>query len=154
MYFVFFTQQYLIRRYSPIYPQIRIIPSQSTFILRSIKVITFILENNFFTQHTETMRKISRYEELTMIFFCKFHCNMLSESRRTVSYIHSNIKNSPLHHTHQFALGKRRFLKMQTANDTVRRFGFIILYEPRLTNFFFKFSLIKGFKKITASIFK
>ena len=43
---------------------------------------------------------------------------------------------------------------MQTTNNTVRRFGFIILHEYRLTDFFFKFSLIERFKKITARIIK
>ena len=39
------------------------------------------------------MSKSSGHKEQTMIFFCKFHSYMLSESWRAFSYIHSNIKN-------------------------------------------------------------
>ena len=43
---------------------------------------------------------------------------------------------------------------MQTTNDTIRRFGFIILYECCLTDFLFKLPLIERLKKVTAIIFK
>ena len=64
MYLILFTQENLIHRYLPIYPQVRIIPNNCTFTLWSIKVITLILKNNFFTQHTEAMSKTSWYKEL------------------------------------------------------------------------------------------
>lgn len=93
MHLIFFTQKNLIYWHSPINPQIRVIPSNSSLTLWSIKVITLILKYDFLTQHTETMRKASGDKKLTMIFFCKLHGNMLSKSWGTFSYIYSNIKN-------------------------------------------------------------
>ena len=71
--FVFLGKNYFISRNLPVNFQCRIIPSQGTFTLGSIKVVTFILKDNLFRQDNKAMGKSARNKELTVIFFSQFH---------------------------------------------------------------------------------
>ena len=59
--------------------QCGIIPSQGTFTLGSIEVVTFILKDNLFRQDNKAMGESTRNKELTVVFFCQFHRYMLSK---------------------------------------------------------------------------
>lgn len=50
------------------------------------------------------MRKTTWDKELTFIFLAKFYRNILSECRRTFSYINRDIKNLPLNDSYKFRL--------------------------------------------------
>lgn len=130
---VFTTQYNPVLWYLPVNIQIRIIPGNRPFSFRMIEIITLVLEDDLFAQHTKTMCEATRNKKLTVIVFCQFNRNMFSKCGRTLADIDSHIKNCTLDYPYQFALGKRRFLKMETANDTVARFGFIVLNKSRLT---------------------
>ena len=92
MVFVFFWKNYFLGRNFPVYAKSRIIPGNSSFTLRCIEIIAFILENNFISQHAESMCKTTWYKKLTVVFFCQFYCYMLSECWRTFSDVNCNIK--------------------------------------------------------------
>ena len=99
MHLVFFRKYNIFHRNAPIYSQVRIIPCNGSFTLRCIEVITLVLEYRFFREHHETVRKASRYEELSVVLFRQFDCNVSSESRRAAPYVYSHIQHASLHDT-------------------------------------------------------
>ena len=137
----------LIREYhlflgqAPVDSQRWIVPSYGTFSLRCIKVVAFILENHLLAQHTEAMRKATWNEELTMIILRQFHGYVLAKGGRAFTDVHGHVEHSTLDDAHQFALGKRRFLKMQAAEHAVRRLALVVLHKMNGAHFFIKLSL-------------
>lgn len=66
----------------PIDPQRRIIELNPTLILRSIIIVTFILKNRLWTQHSEPMCKSFRNKKLSFIFTRQDYGHMFSKSSR------------------------------------------------------------------------
>ena len=79
-----------------------------------------------------------------------FH--VLSESRRSATYVNGYIKYGTLNDTYQLALCERWLLEMKSAHYSVRRFAFIVLYEMDFAYLFIKSALGKRFKKGTPSV--
>ena len=83
---VLFRQDDFVGRNAPVDAEIRVVPCQCPLALRGIKVVAFILENNFRREHAEAVGKTAGDEELTMVFFCQLYSYMLTErltKRRT-----------------------------------------------------------------------
>ena len=55
--------------------------------------------------------------------------DMLAVGGTALADIHSNIQHSPLHATHQFALGEWRTLEMQPTHHSVGRLTLVVLNE-------------------------
>lgn len=125
---------------------------QCTFALRCIEVVAFILEDHFVCQYAETVGKSAWNEELTVVFSREFHFHVLSESRRSATYVNGYIKYGALNDTYQLALCERWLLEMKSAHYSVRRFAFIVLYEMDFAYLFIKSALGKRFKKVSAVI--
>lgn len=105
------------------------------------------------------MRKTLRNKELTMIILRQFHRHMLTVCRRPLADIHGNIQHSTLHASHQFALGKRRPLEMQTTHYTITTHALVVLAELHLVAhqwlyLFFKLTLTEPLEEIATSISK
>ena len=64
---VLLRENHTICRNTPVNTQIRIIPGNGTLTMRSIKIITLILKNDFLAQYTESMCQPTGNEKLTMI---------------------------------------------------------------------------------------
>ena len=64
----------------PIDPQRRIIELNPTLILRSIIIVTFILKNRLWTQHSEPMCKSFRNKKLSFILTRQDYGPMFSQS--------------------------------------------------------------------------
>ena len=128
--------------------------SKSTLRLRSIEIVTLILEHDLIGKNYKTMGKAARDEELTVIAFRKLHCYMLSECRRTLPYIYRDIKHRTLDHSHKLALSMRRLLEMETSQHSIRRLGFIVLDETHFTYLIIEIPLREGFKEITPGVFE
>ena len=90
---VFTTQYNPVLWYLPVNIQIRIIPGNRPFSFRMIEIITLVLEDDLFAQHTKTMCEATRNKKLTVIVFCQFNRNMFSKCGRTLADIDSHIKN-------------------------------------------------------------
>ena len=105
------------------------------------------------------MSKTLRNKKLTMIIFSQFHSHMLTVCRRTLADIHGNIQYSTLHASHQFALGERRTLEMQTTHHTIRTHALIVLAELHLVAYqwlhlLFKLTFAEALEEIATSISK
>ena len=98
------------------------------------------------------MGKSPGNEELAMIIFGQFHCDMLSEGRRTLADIYCDIQHGTLDYSDEFRLCIRRFLKVQPAKHSVARFAFVVLYENRIADLLLKIALRERFEEIAAII--
>ena len=75
------------------------------------------------------MGESSRDEELSVVFFRKFDGDMLAECRRAFADVHSDIQDLAFDDTHELALCVRGFLEMETSEDAVAGFAFVVLYK-------------------------
>ncbi len=92
----FFRQDDFVGRNAPVDVEVRIVPCQCPFALRGIKVVAFILENNFRREHAEAVGKTAGDKELAMVFFCQFYGYVLAERGRAFADIHGHINTAPL----------------------------------------------------------
>ncbi len=60
-----------------------------------------------------------RNEKLKMIFFGKFHCDVLPVGGGSETYVDSHIKHSALYTSDKFCLAVGRTLKVKSANHSV-----------------------------------
>ncbi len=89
---VLFRQDDFVGRNAPVDVEVRVVPCQCPFALRGIKVVAFILENNFRREHAEAVGKTAGDKELAMVFFCQLYSYMLTESRRPFPDIHGHVQ--------------------------------------------------------------
>ena len=82
MFSVLCRENHFCFRNFPIDPQRRIIELNPTLILRSIIIVTFILKNRLWTQHSEPMCKSFRNKKLSFIFTRQDYGHMFSKSSR------------------------------------------------------------------------
>lgn len=149
---VFFRKDDAFRRKPPVNAQIRVVPGQGTFMLRGIKVVAFILEYHFRSEHAETVGESSWNEELPVVVFGKFHSHVLAERGGTLPDVYRHVENGSFDNPHQFALGERRFLEMQSAKYAIAALAFVVLYKVHGTHLLFEVTLREGFKKISPFI--
>ena len=119
MFCIFFREDDLVCRYLPIDSEVRVVPCDCTFALRSVEVVAFVLENNFICQYYEAMGEASRNEELTVIILSEFDSYMQAECRRAFTDIDCDIKNSSLDNAYELALSVRRLLEMKASENSV-----------------------------------
>ena len=129
MMLVLFRQDDFVGRNAPVDVEVWVVPCQCSFALRGIKVVAFILENNFRREHAEAVGKTAGDKELAMVFFCQLYGYVLAERGRAFADIHGHIQYGTFDDAYQLALCVWRFLKMKTAQYAVTALTFIVLYE-------------------------
>ena len=65
----------------PIDAERGVIKGDSTLMIWTIKIITFISENHRFRKNGKSVRKTTRDKQLAFIFPRQFHCDMPAEGR-------------------------------------------------------------------------
>ena len=102
--------------------------------LRVIKLVTLILEYSRGRQHGKTMSKALGNEELKVVVFGEFYGNMLSVGGTALADVDGNIEYGATYTTHEFALGERRTLEMESSHDTIGGHALVVLYEGNRCN--------------------
>ena len=93
----------------------------STVCLRCVEIVAFVLEHSCLAQHRKSVRKSMGDKELAVIVLRQFHGDVLAVCRTAFANVNGDIQNCALDAPYQFALRKRRSLKMQTPHHAVRR---------------------------------
>lgn len=149
---ILFAEYALSHRNAPVDAQRRVIPGNGSLALRSIIVVTLILEDRLIAQHGESVRKSTGDKQHTVVLFRQFHCHMLSEGGTTPADIHSHIEDCTTYHPHQLGLSERRLLEMQATHHTGHTPAFVVLNEMGSAHILFKFILTERLKKIASCI--
>jgi len=140
-------------RHLPIDSQIRVVQQQSAIRFRMIEVIAFVGEDGLVAEHRETMCKALGDEELTLVILTQLHAVPLTEGGTVFAQIDSHIQDTADGAAHQFSLGVRRTLEMQTAHYTVTGTRLVVLNELRVNARFAVTLLVVRLHKIPARIF-
>ena len=91
--FVFFRKNYFVIRYAPVNMQVGVVPCDSSFTLRSVEVVTFVLEDDFGSEYAESVGEASWNEELAVIVLGEFYGYVLSEGGRTFTDVYGYIEH-------------------------------------------------------------
>ena len=78
---ILFRKDNLVRRYTPVDIQLRVIPQDASFALWSIIIVTLILEQHLIAQYGKAVGKSMGDEKLSMVLACQFHGHVLSVGR-------------------------------------------------------------------------
>lgn len=84
--------------------------------LGRIVIVAFVLEYSLVGKNCETVGKTARDEELTVVVFSQFDCDMAAIGRRTYAYVDSNVKDASADTSDKFSLSVRGTLEMQSAH--------------------------------------
>ena len=68
-------------------------------------------------------------EELAVVVLGEFHGNMLSVGGTALADVDRNIEYGTTYAAHEFALGERRTLEVESSHDTIGGHALVILYE-------------------------
>lgn len=109
---VFFRENDLLDRNTPVDTEGRIVPGDGAFMLGRIEIIAFVLEDHLVSQYAEAVGKASWNKKLEVILARQFYGYVLSEGRRSLTDVYGHIEHGTLNDPYQFALGKRRFLEV------------------------------------------
>lgn len=93
---VLFRKNNIICRYVSVYIQSRVVPSNRTLALRSVKVVALILEQGGLAQYAEAVRKSPRDEELAVLLARELYSYVPDVCRRSLSDINRHVKDSTL----------------------------------------------------------
>ena len=129
---VLLAQDGMVGRNLPVDAKAVVEDGDATVCLWVIELITLVLEHGGLAQHGEAMGEATRDEELAMIVLGEFHRHVFAKGRRTLADINCHIEHRTLHATHQFALGERWALEMQTSHHAVGRHALVVLAEIHL----------------------
>ncbi len=100
----------------PVDVQCRVGDSDAAVGLGRIVIVTFVLEYSLVGKNCETVGKTARNEELTVIVFSQFDCDMAAIGRRTYAYIDCHVKDSSADTSDKFSLSVGGTLEMQSAH--------------------------------------
>ena len=127
-------QDGLVGRNAPVDAQ-RIVKNTDARVgLRVIELVTLILEYSRGRQHGKTMSKALGNEELKVVVFGEFYGNMLSVGGTALADVDGNVEYGPADAAHEFALGERRTLEMESSHDTIGGHALVVLYEGNRCN--------------------
>ena len=138
---ILFRKDTLFCGYTPVDAQRFIQNTDAIVSLRMVEFVTLILEYSRLAKHRKAVCKAFRDKELTMILLAQFYSDMLSIGWTALTDIDGHIEHFPPDATHQFALGVRRTLEMQSSHDPITGHAFVVLYEGYGTHLFVKLPL-------------
>ena len=135
----------------PFDPDRRIIPGQSAFIVRMIKICTLVAEFGYIREHQEPMRKSFGDIKLLIVLFRQLDAEPFTESRASLTKIHRNVKNGTADDADKLAL-RVFLLKMKAAQHSFYGRGLVVLNKYHVQAGFSHIILIVGFHKIAALV--
>src|ERR1700716_410837 len=106
---------YIGRGTSPIYAEAWIIPCKSSFIVGCPVISYFVDYLAIGLQRNVAMRKTLRQPQLLPICRRKLQCDMATVCGRFLTYVDGNVQDGSPNAPHQFALGARGNLEMQSS---------------------------------------
>lgn len=152
MFGIFVADDTCLLRNLPVYRQVRIVQQYTSVGLRMVQIVTFIGKDSRLAQYGETVCKALWHKELPFILFAQLDAEPLAESRTAFAQIDRYVQHTTDGTTHQFGLGIRGTLEMQTAHHTVTRTRLIVLHKLRLNTCFAVSLLIVRLYEITSRI--
>jgi hypothetical protein len=109
-----------------------VIPSKASVMTGRIILVDFIHDFGAGGDGAKTVRETFWNEQHGAFFISQFKPIPLTERRRVFTEINDNVENSSANNAYQFALSKRRALKMHSPQHTVRYgHGMIVLNKYR-----------------------
>ena len=126
---ILFRQDGLVGRDAPVDAQRIVENTDAPIGLRMIELVTLILEHGRGRQHGKTMGKTFGDEKLAVIVLREFYGNMLSVGGTALADVNGNVEYGTTYTAHEFALGKRRTLEMESSHDTIGGHALVVLYE-------------------------
>ena len=103
----------------PIYTEVFIVPENTRVVAGAVIGSHLVTDLGFVLKGTVTVEESWWNPQLRSFCCIKQRRDMLRITWRPFADIHSDVKNRPANNSHQFALGSRRFLKMQTADGSL-----------------------------------
>ena len=122
--------------------------------LRVIELVTLILEHGRGRQHGKAVGKTLGDEELAVVVLSEFHGNMLSVGGTAFADIDGNVEYGATYTAHEFALGKRRTLEVESSHNTIGGHALVVLYEGNRCNLRIEVALRERLKEIASGIGK
>ncbi|EXI73328.1 MAG: hypothetical protein AW07_02748 [Candidatus Accumulibacter sp. SK-11] len=88
--------------------------------LRRVVVGCLVEEVGAFRQHQEAMGEAGRNPQLFLVLGTELMANPAAEGWRALAQVDRDVEDGALHDQHQLALGFRRQLVVQSAQDVLR----------------------------------
>ena len=126
---VFVGENPLVGGYLPIDSEGGVGEQDASFRLGVIEVVALIHEEGRLTQHTESVCKTARYEELPTVVGRETDGIVLPEGGAVVAQVHRHIEDGALNALHQLGLRVGRPLEMESAYHPVAGARDIVLHE-------------------------
>lgn len=120
--------------------------------LRGVVVVALVLEHGHIAQHGKAVGETAGHEELAMVVLCELHGHMLTVGGRAAADVDSHVEHGTAHAAHEFGLGERGQLEMQTAHHPARRARLVVLHEIYGTHFLVELALAVALEEIAAGI--
>ena len=103
------------------------------------------------------MSKTLWNEELNMVVFCQFYCNMLTISRGSFTNIHGYIEDTAFYAADQLALSIWWALEVQASHYAIAAHRLVVLAELNIVSqdwgyLLFKLSLTEAIEEVATSI--
>ncbi len=137
--------------HGPFNPNCRVVPENTSIVLRAIVLRHFITNDSIRYKRTKTMRETWRHPELASVVRRKLLCDEPAIGGRAGADINCHIQQTSGYARYQFSLRFRLKLKMQPADSSyLRGHGMIILYERECADFCFEQSSSEAFHEIAA----
>jgi len=151
---ILFRQDGLVDRDAPIDAQ-RIVENADARVgLRMVELVTLILEYGRGRQHSKTMGKTLGDEELAVVVLGEFHGDMLSVGGTALADVDRNIEYGTTYTAHEFTLGERWTLEVESSHDTIGGHALVILYEGNRCNLRIEVALRERLEEIAPGIGK
>ena len=147
-------QDSLVGRDAPVDAQRIVENADARVSLRVIELVTLILEHGRGRQHGKTMGKTLGDKELAVVVLSEFYGNMLSVGGTALADVDGNVEYSTADAAHEFALGKRRTLEVESSHDTIGGHALVVLYEGNRCNLRIEVALRERLKEIAPGIGK
>ena len=149
---VFFAQDGLLRRDSPVDAEALVCYGDAVVGLRMVELIAFVLEDGCLAQYGETVGEAFRNEELAVIVFREFYGDVLSVGGRAFADIDGYVEDGSPDASNELALREGRALEMQSAHHAIGGHALVVLHEVDGADFLLELSLREGFEEIPACI--
>lgn len=150
-----FIRQYGFRQVqSPIYTKGSVHNGNAPVSFRTIKIVTFILEDRDVAENGKTVGESAGYEELAVIMFSKKAAYVPAVCRRAFADVDRYIEYRATDASDQFRLGVRRSLEVKSAHHAAGGTRFIVLNEVSPADRFLKYFFVETLEKIAARIGK
>jgi hypothetical protein len=138
-------------RHGPLDSEIRIIPHDTTLVVRMIEIGHLVAELGFVGQADKAVREILRNHELLLVLCREEHSGPLAEGLRARAEVHSHIIDLAGNHADQLVLGIMD-LEMQTAQDSLGGCRLIVLNEDIVHAIGLHIVLIIGLHEVASTV--